>query len=598
MQRGPDRSTVLGWVLTLLLVSAAVFAGYGVARSFNNDFFEFSPDGGVAQYNASDGPRIEIDKSYSLRGGNPFTARSVNISTETNGYVNFSAPQGNAGSQPRGNLDEINGTWTNVSSLSVNNANLTINPSDKHAVGVGGGVTEVQFQDVNVNDTETDLIYSSSGTATIIVRNATPDTQFALIDQSTEEALDLGIADSNGKVVFDEAPSASSEAVRVEKAATLTFREEDEPHDLITGANVSIKLFERQDISDPTIVTREDTDGDGRIPVDALPVDEEFVVLVNTPGYHNDTVLIDDIGSQNQVFVLDKNGSSVENTFTITDRTGQFSPGGQEAGSVEVVIEHAINTSEYGADDTGYQWKTIGGDTLGADESYTVDLRFEDRYRIRVRNDEGQERILGAYQAELSGVVDLQISRLSFGVSADDDDWLFDTAYRNSSTAGSGKKVVFNYSDPTMNTSEVDVIIHEKGNESNEILNDTFLGPYGNLSVTQDVPAGENNTNWVVDWAAERNGETVSDQAFTGPQTTIASDLDPFWRQIASVLVILMVIFLFSRINAGVGAVVTSIVAGMLWQINWLASSTSAAAIVISLGVGLWLMYSRGQPVR
>lgn len=47
---------------------------------------------------------------------------------------------------------------------------------------------------------------------------------------------------------------------------------------------------------------------------------------VQAPGYHNRTVRLEDIYSQNEVFMIEKGGHDGRDRFVVDDRTGNFPP--------------------------------------------------------------------------------------------------------------------------------------------------------------------------------------------------------------------------------------------------------------------------------
>jgi len=560
-------------VLGIFLVVTAPVA----AEAFLSTFYQSS---GTIHYETDSGLEVVTTKNYELRSGNPFTSKSYNLSTKSNGYVNLSAA-GTASVQ----VEQIQGTWTNVSHADAS-ANITIAPGDKNRTIIGAGTTKLAFRDMGaapsqtgVNDDETDLIYSASSNGIISIQtNATQGTAYGMVDPQTREGLDVAVADANGVVTFDEVPAKTDQAVRIEELGTITIREETPPHSKITGATARVKFFEdNQD--EPTIVERETTNGE--IDLTGLPITRQFVVQVRAPGYHNRTVVLDDLSQQETVFLANRSLTTVENQFVVSDRTGNFPPE-----STEIIIQRTVNRSEYGGSPSGFSWTTIAGDDLGADEGYIVNLIDEDRYRILVRNEDGDTRVLGAYTAESAGTITLNIG--SVVVDPEAPDTIGVNATRTNAT-GDPVRVHFEFNDSSQNTTTIYLRIHEFKNESNELLsNTTFTGTYGVFKQVTNVPASENNTDWIVEYVAKRDsGQTVTGELVVGArQTTPLSEMPDWVIAFFFTGIILTTGGLMSQRNGPIGAIVMSGMAGMCWFIGVVPEVLGIGVVVLSMIAG------------
>lgn len=359
--------------------------------------------------------------------------------------------------------------------------------------------------------------------------------------------------------------------------STLTIREEMSPHSKITGADVTVKFFEDVE-DDPTIIERSDDDGDGEIDLSGLPSGTQFVVSADAPGYHNRTIIVDDIYSQQSVFLLNDSEPSIENQFVVEDRTGNF-----PTEDTEIVIQKAINRSKYDGTNTDtFNWTNIAGDDLGADEAFVTDLREGHRYRIRVQNSEGDMRILGAYTAEVGGTVTLNIGNVVVDPQ-DSNEPAYEANRLNES--GSPVQVKFEYNDSTDNTQDIYLEIYEYNNESNVLLsNTTFTGPYGTFSNLEDVPASENETTWVVEFTAVRDGaDNVSGRLIVGPQRDILGSLSPWVVTLFFVGIIWTTAGLFSQINGSVGGVVVAAEGAIFWFVGFVPTGLGSGVIVLAL---------------
>lgn len=552
----------------------------------------------LSSYGASQAPihhqtdtglEVVTTKDYDVQSGNPFTATSMNLSTRSNGYI--VASSSGSGSVT---IDQIQGHWSNASSISAP-SNITLNPGDKNEVTIGAGITEMRFRamgsgtgETGVGDGDLDFIYSAKSQGTIVVTtDAVQGEAYGMVDPDTQQGLDLATAGSAGQITWTEAPAATSQEVLIQQLGTLTIREESEPHNKITSATAEIKFYEDEE-DDPTIVEREASNGE--IDLTGLPVTEQFVVTVQAPGYHNRTVLLEDLSQQETVFMPARTVSTVENRFVVSDRTGDFPPE-----DTELVVQRAINRTLYGGSPSGFSWTNIAGDDLGADEAFVVDLEEEERYRILVRNEQGDTRVLGAYTAETTGTINLNIGSVVVDPEAPDTvGW---AANRTNST-GDPVKVNFQYNDSTRNTDQLWLRIYEYGNESNVLLSNTsFAGPFGTLNYTHNVPSDENNTEWVVDFTADRgDNATISGKPVVGGSRDILTNMPSWLITIIFVGTIWMTAGVFSQINGSIGGVVVAAMGAVFWFLGVAPPYLGGGVVALSLitGSALFVRDRRG----
>lgn len=553
----------------MLLVSSAAV----VAETFTGGFNQF---GGGGKFNATDGPEVTLGKDLDLEGGQPATDKSINLSKQDGAWLNVSAEAGG----PAVTVDTINSStgansWTNVSSVSgTSSANITLQPSEGNFSRIGGEITEFKFRDPKVEDGQSDLIYSATGQSTIVVEtNATAGTQYGLVDVDTNEGIGVATAESDGTIHFTEVDSGSNREARIEELGSLFIRNETEPHDLVTDATVEIMFFEDQD-DNPTIVERTATNGE--VELTGLPVNEQFVVTVtNADPYFDRQVLLDDLSQQETIFLLNSSMSAVDNRFEIIDRTGEFGPG-----ETELILQKSINRSQYGGSPPGFSWTTIAGDDLGSDQAVQWDLAEGDRYRIIVENADGDRRILGSYTAKQTGTVELDIGQVVEDPEGPDQIAAEATWANESGTV----TVKFEYNDSSQNTDRLWVHIFERGNESNELLaNQSFSGPLGAQSITETVPADQEDNEWVVKFVAERDGENAKGQYVVGPTRTILGSIPPYVKTIIAIGSIIVVAGLFSQLNGGVGGLVVAGMGAMYHYVNFMPPEISDGVVVLAL---------------
>lgn len=555
--------------IVLAVVLPAAFVG---AETFLSTFFQTTA--GV-HLNATDGPEVNTTKDYNLRSGNPFTDKSVNLSTQNNGWINISTSDPDSSAMSI-QIDEINGTFTNASQITATSGNITLQPSDKNFTTVGGGIDSIQFNNTKVNDSRTDVIYTASGSdATIVVEtNATEGVQYGLIDQDTGTGLDIAIAKADGTIHFTSANTGTHET-RIEALGTLEIREENEPHTLVTSATAEVIFYENVD-DDPTIERR--TTNDGSIDLTDLPVNKEFAVRVSADGYYNRTVLIEDLASQQTAFLLDKNRTGFDIGFTIEDPTGQFT-----SEDATIQTQRAINRSKY--DTGGYQWLTIAGDRTGAANKLALTMQNNTRYRLKVSDGAGDVRIVGSYTVTGPDSVTLRPEAPSVNIT-DVETFVWNASQQNTSTGGT---ITFEYFDPNDDTTGLTVQIYEQGNASNAFPNQTVSGPLGYTKITQTLTDDQADRTWIVEWDATYNGASIGGKKAVGqPYEIQVRQLAPWIRNAIAALILILTGALFSIVNARTGAVVVSFVGGGLWMVGWLPTDAGAAIMIAAFIAILW----------
>jgi hypothetical protein len=358
--------------------------------------------------------------------------------------------------------------------------------------------------------------------------------------------------------------------------SNVTIREERDPSTTIQPDKVTIQFFPKGE-EDPQIITRSTTTA--VIDFTGLPAGEQFIITLEAPGYHNRTVLLDDIYSQRNVFMLNKNGTAVQTTFTTDDRTGDFNPG-----DTEIIVERAINRSIYDASDPGTRWTAVSGDQLGADAAFTDDLDQDQRYRIKARSDTST-RILGTYTAESAGTVRLQIG--SVVINPDGVDGPSFNATRTNET-NQKVKVRFEFNDSKQDTDKLYLHIYEFNNESNVLLaNTSFSGPFGTFSQVETVPDAENNTTWTVEFVAVRsNGDNIRGTVIVGPKRPTLENMSPWLVTLLFSGAMLLVAGLFSQLNGGIGALVTAGLGALFFYLDFVPPTLGSGVMLLALIVG------------
>jgi hypothetical protein len=378
--------------------------------------------------------------------------------------------------------------------------------------------------------------------------------------------------------------TATSQTFAVNVPGVVTIREEGEPHSIINTATATILITGSNETVDKQTVTN------GNISLTGLPLDEQYVVVVNAPGYYQRAIYVPSLFNQTSVFLLNESNDAVLNTFIVEDRTGKF-------GDPILELQKPINRSSYDASAAKkYQWTIIGGDRLGASNQYVIDLNESDRYRIRIRNGEGDERVLGEYTAQLNGTITLRVGDVTLDPSGTP--LPAHSAVRTNET-GAPVRVTFEYNDSQQDTTTLWLKIHEYNNASNVLLANTSFtsGPYGTFNYVKDVPSAQNETTWVVQFVAVRDGaENIRGRVIVGPNQPILPDMPQWLVTIIFVGCMWMVAGLFSQLNGHIGGIVVAGLGAVFFFVDLAPPELGAGVMVLSLITGgiIFLRESRG----
>lgn len=114
-------------------------------------------------------------------------------------------------------VDQFLGSRTNVSSVDASANAITIDPDDKAAVTVSGGVTELSFSDVAIDGTA-QLTYSASGSGQITLAGLDADTEFAATTTGGD-VITTGATTGNGEATISVTSATDQEIVLLQPDA-------------------------------------------------------------------------------------------------------------------------------------------------------------------------------------------------------------------------------------------------------------------------------------------------------------------------------------------------------------------------------------------
>jgi len=187
-----ERHTYIALFLIGLIAPGLVLAGTTL-------ILDAEPASGTIPIGAPDGPTVTVTGVSSEMELSEFTPNSsaVQVTSDAGNGTFYS------GGNTAVTVDNMEGTWTNLSALNVTGSSLYINPSDKAAANVSGDADTFDFRDsFGVDDTTTDFAYSgTTGTTSVTLRGVPASTTIGASDQNGD-LLDVSTSNSNGVVTF------------------------------------------------------------------------------------------------------------------------------------------------------------------------------------------------------------------------------------------------------------------------------------------------------------------------------------------------------------------------------------------------------------
>ncbi|MDR9412586.1 MAG: hypothetical protein RI531_08235, partial [Haloferacaceae archaeon] len=328
-----------------------------------------------------------------------------------------------------------------------------------------GDTVDVQFLDGDGNDIGSVQTLTSNGTASI---------QYpGLVGGANQWGAEL--EDSFGNVV-------TTDTFTFRVPSELTLRDANDPSEIIDDPDVeaTVRFFEEDG---EAVYPRQPTNG--VIDMTGLPVDTDFVVGVRDESdtYVSRITLIDSIFTQQSVYLINASAPTAIVRLEIEDRTGLFSEP-----ATNIRIERAVDTVDSPADEERYV--IVAGDVIGNQLSFETELQQDVRYRVSIANDVGEVRQLGRFTARVDQIVPLVISGLDVGFDDSDDGVQIQTSGTEDEDAGT-KQFQFALVDLSVETTDIQVELHERGNPDNVYDSATTAGPVGTYQFTTTVSGAD-----------------------------------------------------------------------------------------------------------
>jgi hypothetical protein len=338
--------------------------------------------------------------------------------------------------------------------------------------------------------------------------------------------------------------------------ANMTVRNASAPNSVIAGAEATFYLEDR--------TVERTADANGNISLSGLPGDERIPVEINATDYRARTTIVPSVVQAESAFLLPQTETVVLNRFTLADATGEFDS------ESTVIIERPLTVGG----DSGY--RRVAGDQVGV-QGFPAMLKQDQRYRVSIISQDGQRAVLGKFIATQSEEVPLRPETVTVD--------LRDNATFAYNATVDSDTLRLQYDDPAEETEVLTVAVVNRFNDSDYLIEPTTY--YGTNSLILSEPVGENgiNDSYTVVFEGQRGGKQFRATQQLGPEQRILvpPGLSLQWVQFIGIGLVLLVGGVFSRLNVGAGAVVTSGLAGLLWYIGLLQGVATAATVTVAI---------------
>lgn len=352
--------------------------------------------------------------------------------------------------------DTYSGSRFTVRNVDVTGS-LTVARSDlsQTLVVEDGDASVFQLRDYTVGDGTEDLAYASNDGITVTVTGL-PSVGVAAVATDTGDPLDTAAVDATGTATFELPPGQRAVELQ-ETPSELRVRNEANPDQLVDG-NVSLeaRLFAGGD----TVVERQVTNG--TVSFDGVPLDEELVITVREENadFTYRRILIESAVQTSNIYILPTTEPSAQVRFQLQDETGRF-----DSEDTRFFVEKPItrgNQTEY---------RVISGDRVGADGEFPTILVDSQRYRLRVENEQGEQRVLGSYVVQGARIATIPIGEVEFTADVSEGAAMQASLREAADGASHNHEVRLVYVDPEGKTDSIDISITDSA--GNTIRPDT-----------------------------------------------------------------------------------------------------------------------------
>jgi hypothetical protein len=454
---------------------------------------------------------------------------------------------------------EINDQTYSGDPVTVQNVDVTgevtVTRSDlsREFTVTSGDASTLQVNAINVSDDTAEFAYSSSNGLSIRLTGQDA-IGIAAVDTGTGDPVDTAFVDEDGIAEFD--LPAGTRNIRLEPTpSVLEVRNESDPDQLIDGdVSLRARLFADGDVVAERPVTN------GTVSLEGVPLDEELIITVKESNeeFTYRRILIDSAIETSEIYLLPTTEDAAEVRFQLQDETGRF-----DSEDTRIFVEKPITRNN----ETKY--RVISGDRVGADGEFPTVLVDNERYRIRVENEAGEQRVLGSYTVQGPAVSVLPIGQVRFETDVSEGAALQTNLREAADGASYDYEVHLTYVDPEGVTSEIDVsITNSTGGAIRPTTTETING---SSAYVETYPITDPSWNPEQDTArvtvdATRNGATETFEQILGDVPDVFTDVpvNPQLLELMAIVSIVAVVGLLVIISPPVAGLVGPGYAGLL----------------------------------
>jgi len=307
----------------------------------------------------------------------------------------------------------------------------------------------------------------------------------------------------------------------------------------------------------------------GKFNMTGLPVNQDFIVEIGPTdeNYTTRTVYIQSIYEQKDGYVLNTTAfSTVQSRFTLDDPTAEYD-------SNDVLqIRRPINISGT----TTFQ--SVVADEFGV-EGLTTTLQNDTRYRLKIIGDDGSQKV-GTYRAKVSETVAVSPGNPTIPLNDTEYGYAYGAVLDN-------RTLEYQWVDPQDETDQLTVWIHERGNPSNKLQPNETQFNLGNYSGIATLSENESKTEWVVEFVVQRDGESFTVSRIVSNRKDLSLPIDQGWQLVIGISLLILFAGAFSVLNAGIGAILVSLVGGTLWYLGLLGGAATGMTVATAIFIAV-----------
>ena len=456
---------------------------------------------------------------------------------------------------------------------------LTVERTDTGLTfGAAGDASQLQVRDYEVDNDESDLAYASDGGVDVTLEGLPTGVGIGVVDTDNGDVLDSVAAADDGEATF-ELPGGTREVELQTVPSELQVRNEANPDELIEeDAELRFRAFFEEE-GEEQVIEREVTDG--TVDLEGLPADQQITVTVREENadFVFRRILLDNIVQQSEIFLLPTDEAAAEIEFQVEDQTGRF-----DASETQFYVEKAITR------DGETDYRVISGDELTAGSAFPTILEDSERYRLRVENDDGEQRILGSYVVQGAQQEVIPIGDVQFGADVDEGAAMQASLREAAEEADHNHEARIVYVDPTGETDSLTISITDSsGDEIRPETTETLDGETDlyveTFPLDESFDPEEDTATVTVE--AESGFETETFERTLGDVPDVFTDvpLNPQLLELLFVGSIVMVAGLLVIVSPAMAALVTPGYAGVLVLVGLVPIPMPAVVLAGVVGV-------------